>query len=183
MKITDFLKAPEIQPMRTSTPSTSTNISSLYTQPQQPIKPVSNTYHLPDRGVKITDDDIEAFRPILYGEVSNRDINKKRLEADVIFNTALNRQKEHARYGKNLTISDILNNGEYQAYGGAQYKEYSAPSNPISAAKKKEVDAIVDEIKEKIKKGDYKDNTEGSFYYIHNPDNTISYNNKKKLYK
>jgi hypothetical protein len=144
-----------------------------------------NYYELKDRGVKITEEDINNFRPLLYGESSNRDFEKKQLEADVIFNTALNRQKEHKRYmNKEMTISEIISDPtQYQAYGGEQYKNYFNPKNPVETAKKKEIDAIVDSIAEKIKKGQYVDNTEGAFYYIHEDDGKIKYDNLRKLYK
>jgi len=180
MPISDFFNKPQPAPtVRTTTPST---ISSLYTPPVAP--PAPSTYHLPDRGVKVTDTDIEAFRPLLYGEVSNRKFEKKKLEADVILNTVLNRQKEYAKRGQMKSVSEILAMpNQYQAYGGPQYKEYASSTNPISAAKKKEVDAIVDEIKDRIKRGDYKDTTEGAYFYIHNPDQTITYDNLKPLFK
>lgn len=178
MPISDLYNSQFNNQVKTSTPA----ISSLYTPaPQVPVAPVS--YHLPNRGATLTDADIEAFRPLLYGEVSNRNYDKKRLEGDVIFNTALNRQKEYARYGQNKTIAEILAMpNQYQAYGGPQYKEYASSTNPISAAKKKEVDAIVDEIKKKVQGGDFKDNTQGAYYYIHNPDTSITYDNAKPLF-
>jgi hypothetical protein len=179
MPISDFFNKPSVQnqTMRTSTPST---ISSLYTPPA-PVTPA--TYHLPDRQAKVTDTDIDSFRPLLYGEVSNRNFDKKKLEADVIFNTVLNRQKEYAKRGQVKSVSDILAMpNQYQAYGGPQYQEYASSTNPISAAKKKEVDAIVDEIKDRIRRGDYKDTTEGAYFYIHNPDQTITYDNKRPLF-
>lgn len=181
MPLSDLYNSQFNQPkMKTSTPST---ISSMYTPPAPVAKPLPATYHLPDRGVKVTDDDIEAFRPLLYGEVSNRNYDKKKLEADVIFNTVLNRQKEYAKKGQVKTVAEILAMpNQYQAYGGPQYKEYASTTNPISAAKKKEVDAIVDEIKNRIKRGDYKDNTQGAYFYIHNPDKTITYDNVRPLF-
>ena len=167
--------------MRTTTPST---ISSLYTPPAAPIAPQPATYHLPERQAKITDTDIDAFRPLLYGEVSNRNFDKKKLEANVIFNTVLNRQKEYARKGQNKSVAEILAMpNQYQAYGGKQYVAYSKPTDSVAAAKKKEVDAIVDEIKAQIALGKYQDNTEGAYYYIHNPDQTITYDNKRPLFK
>jgi hypothetical protein len=153
-------------------------LSGMYTPP-----PIPPTYHLPDRGVKVTDADIEAFKPLLYGEVSNRKFPKKQLEADVILNTALNRQAEYAKRGKEKTVAEILAMpNQYQAYGGPQYQEYASTTNPVSAAKKKEVDTIVESIRERIRRGDYKDTTQGSYFYIHNPDKTITYDNKKPLF-
>jgi hypothetical protein len=156
----------------------STPISTLYTPPVNP-----SIYKLKDREARITDEDIEAFKPLLYGEVSNRNFTKKQLEGDVIFNTALNRQKEYAKKGQYKTIAEVLAMpNQYQAYGGKQYQAYSSPADSISAAKKKEVDAIVDEIKDRIRRGDYKDTTEGAYFYIHNPDQTITYDNKRPLF-
>jgi hypothetical protein len=147
-------------------------------------QPINSVYNLKDRGVKITDADIEAFRPLLYGEASNRDYNKKKLEADVIFNTAINRQREYERMGRNKTLSEVLSQpNQYQAYNSPQYKEYSNITNPISAAKKKEIDAIIDDIKRRVKSGEFKDNTEGAYFYIHNSDESITYDNLKPLFK
>lgn len=181
ISLSNLFNKPEAQKVRTTTPS---SLSSMYIPPTPVAKPLPATYHLPDRGVKITDDDIEAFKPLLYGEVSNRKFDKKKLEADVIFNTVLNRQKEYAKRGQNKSVAEILAMpNQYQAYGGPQYKEYASTTNPISAAKKKEVDSIVEEIKQRIRRGDYQDNTQGAYFYIHNPDQTITYDNKKKLFK
>ena len=180
-QISDFLNKPQNMSMRTTTPST---ISSMYTPPPQPIAPQPTTYKLPDRQANISDTDFEAFRPLLYGEVSNRNYDKKKLEADVILNTVLNRQKEYAKRGQNKSVAEILAMpNQYQAYGGKQYTAYQNPADSISAAKKKEVDAIVDEIKDRIKRGDYQDNTEGAYFYIHNPDQTITYDNLRPLFK
>jgi hypothetical protein len=181
MPLSDFFnKQKEAQTMRTTTPA----LSSLYTPPAPVAKPLPAVYNLPNRQAKVTDTDIEAFRPLLYGEVSNREYPKKQLEADVIFNTVLNRQKEYAKRGQNKSVAEILAMpNQYQAYGGKQYQEYASSTNSLSAAKKKEVDAIVDAIKERIKKGDYQDNTQGAYFYIHNPDQTITYDNKRKLFK
>lgn len=151
--------------------------------PQKVSAQGPQTYQLKDRGATITDSDIDAFRPLFYGEVSNRNFDKKMLEADVIFNTVLNRQKEYARKGQNKTISEILSMpNQYQAYGGPQYLEYQNPVLPFSVAKKKEVDKIVDSIKEKVKSGNYKDITQGSYYYTHKPNKSITYDNVKPLF-
>jgi len=140
-------------------------------------------YELPDRGVQMSDEDFEKMRPLIYGEVSNRPYEKKALEADVIFNTALNRQPEYRAHGQDKSIADIVAMpNQYQAYNGSQYETYYNPQNPVDVAKKKEVDAIVDAIAEKIKKGEYVDNTEGAFYYVHEPDSTIKYDNLRKLF-
>ncbi len=151
------------------------------TAPVTPIVP--SQYSLKDRGVNISDADINAFRPILYGEVSNRTPDKQALEANVILNTALNRVKEYNMKGKKVSLSDVFAMpNQYQAYGGKQYKEYSNPSNVVSAAKKKQIDSIADDIFNQIKQGKYSDNTQGSYYYVHNPDGSINFDSKRPLF-
>jgi len=182
MKITDLFN--QIKNNGGQMPQSTSPISNMYAAPPTPTPVIPTKYKLKNRGAEITDNDIEALRPLLFGEVSNRPMEKKTLEGDVIFNTLLNRQKEYANYGKNKSLSEIMAMpNQYQAYNGPQYKEYASTTNSLSAAKKKEIDAIVDAIKDKVKKGDYRDNTEGSYYYIHNPDGTITYDNKKQLFK
>ncbi len=150
--------------------------------PQVPVQ--ERKYQLADRGAEISDSDIQKMRPLIYGEVSNRDYAKKALEADVIMNTAINRQREYRKRGKNMSIADIVSMpNQYQAFGGDQYNRYHNPTNALELAKKKEVDAIVDMIAEKIKKGEYVDSTEGAFYYVHEKDGKVKYDNIKKLFK
>lgn len=140
-------------------------------------------YTLPDRGAEIYESDIDKMRPLIYGEVSNRDFDKRELEADVIFNTAINRQREYGSRGNQMSLADIIAMpNQYQAYGGNQYQTYFNPQNPVDVAKKKEVDAIVDRIAEKIRNGEYVDNTEGAFYYVHEDDGRIKYDNLRKLF-
>lgn len=140
-------------------------------------------YTIKNRGVYVTDDDLTALRPLIYGEISNRTPDKQMLETNVIFNTALNRMKEYARKGQNRTLAEVLSMpNQYQAYGGAQYKAYSNPPDVVALAKKKQVDAMIDALKTQIATGNYNDNTEGAYFYIHNPDGTIAYDNKRPLF-
>lgn len=141
-------------------------------------------YNLKDRGVTLTDADIEAFRPLLYGEVSNRTPDKQALEANVILNTALNRVKAYNEKGMNKSLSDVLAMpNQYQAYGGPQYKVYSNPTLPGDVAKKKQIDDIVNTIHSQIKSGQFPDNTQGAYYYSHNPKTgTIAYDNMRPLF-
>lgn len=140
-------------------------------------------YSLADRGVDLTDQDFDAVRPLIYGEISNRAPDKQELESHVILNTALNRMREYKNKGQNRTLSEVLAMpNQYQAYGGEQYRTYSNPQDIVAQRKKQQVDDIVNRIREQIKTGTYPDNTEGSFYYIHNPDGTITYDNKKPLF-
>jgi len=150
-----------------------------------PTKAVAapSSYQLKDRGVQLTDADIQAIRPLLYGEVSNRTPDKQMLEANVILNTALNRMKAYKEKGMNKTLADVISMpNQYQAYGGTQYQQYANPVDAPSIAKKKKVDAIVDALHGQIKSGVYPDITQGAYYYIHNPDRTISYDNKRPLF-
>lgn len=142
-------------------------------------------YNLKDRGVEVSDSDIEAFRPLLYGEVSNRTPDKQALEANVILNTALNRVKAYGERGQKKTLSDVLAMpNQYQAYGGPQYKAYSAPPDSIALTKRQQVDDIVNAIHEQIKAGRYEDNTQGAYYYVHDPKTgAITYDNIRPLFK
>lgn len=140
-------------------------------------------YTVPDRGITYTDADLAALRPILYGEISNRPYDKKQLEADVILNTIFNRAKEYQARGQKKSISEIVAMpNQYQAYGSKQYNTYSNPTLYLDKKKKEEIDSIVDNIHNQIKAGNYKDNTNNSYYYVHNPDGTITYDNKKQLF-
>ena len=140
-------------------------------------------YQLKDRGVQITDEDIQAIRPLLYGELSNRTPEKQMLEANVILNTALNRMKAYESKGIKKSLAEVVAMpNQYQAYGSPQYKQYANPKDAPSLAKKKQVDAIVDTLHGKIRSGVYPDTTNGAYYYIHNPDRTITYDDKKPLF-
>jgi hypothetical protein len=186
MNIGDFLNNPINMEARTSTPSMleSYNKPTMFPIKASP-KPAAAPaqYKIKDRGVSVTDKDMDAIRPLIYGEVSNRTPDKQTLEANVIFNTALNRMKEYQRKGQNKSLEEVISMPkQYQAYGGPQYQEYHAPSNPVSSAKRQQIDAIIDGIKEKVKKGEHVDNTEGAYYYIHEKDGKIRYDNKRKLF-
>lgn len=186
MNIQDFFNKSVDNKTQTSTPS----MLDSYKKPtmfpvEKPnvIAPMPAKYHIKDRNVQLTDNDFEAMKPLLYGEVSNRTPDKQALEANVILNTVLNRMGEYRKRGKNKSLEEVISMpNQYQAYGGPQYKEYHAPSNPISAAKRKQIDAIVDAIKESVKRGEHVDNTGGAYYYVHEKDGKIRYDNKKKLF-
>ncbi len=153
-------------------------------QTVKPQVPVPGQYNLKNRGVAISDSDIEAFKPLLYGEVSNRAPDKQALEANVILNTALNRVKAYGERGQKKTLSDVLAMpNQYQAYGGPQYKMYANPTDPVALAKKKQIDDIVNGIHAQVKAGQYDDNTEGAYYYVHDPKTgAITYDNIRPLF-
>ena len=158
----------------------------VYNKPQmygpKPVEPKQN-YKKDSRESIVNEVDYESLRPLIYGEVSNRDFGDKKMEADVIFNTALNRQKEYAGRGQIKTIGEILAMpNQYQAYGGDQYNQYANPLDQGSELKKKEVDDIVDDIKRRVRNGEFEDNTEGAYYYIHNSDGSITYDNLRELF-
>jgi len=158
----------------------------FYQAKQPTFTPVvsPNKYTLKDRGVDFTDEDFKAMRPLIYGEISNRNREKKELEANVILNTIINRARAYKERGMNKSLAEIVAMpNQYQAYGGKQYQAYYNPPDQVSLAKKKEVDAILDAIEQQIRSGQYADNTEGASYYIHNPDQSITYDNKRKLFK
>lgn len=146
--------------------------------------PVPTTYQIKDRGVQITDEDLNAVRPLLYGEVSNRTPDKQALEAHVILNTALNRIKGYSEKGQKKTLTDVIAMpNQYQAYGGKQYQVYNNPPDAVAAAKKKQIDMIVDNIRQQIQSGDYPDITEGAYYYVHDPKTgKITYDNTRPLF-
>lgn len=130
------------------------------------------------RDVDFNDEEIEELRNILYGEISNRPKDKQALEARVIINTALNRIKENRDLGMSFdTMMKVLHqDNQYQALGGKQYE----------LAKRGEADpdkmAVIDEVIEELKQGKIKENTNGAFYYIHNPDGSITYDDNRPLY-
>lgn len=145
------------------------------------------TYKDDKRGeIKMTEDQLNRARGVFYGEIGNRDTAKKELEARVIMNTAMNRVGEFNRLGTPKTIQEVLEDASiYQAYGGDQYNLYNNPDkmNELDKKKKAEVDAIMDKIINEIKSGKFEDNTNQSFYYVHNPDGTISFDDKRPLWE
>ena len=158
-------------------------LSNYGPQVTAPIQALPKKYSLKDRGVEISDADLQAVRPLIYGEVSNRTPDKQALEANVIMNTALNRVREYNARGQKKTLADVVAMpNQYQAYGGPQYQMYHNPTDPVALAKKKQVDAIMDMIAEQIKAGQYADNTEGAYYYVHEPGGKIRYDSKRKLF-
>jgi hypothetical protein len=155
-----------------------THIVNAATPPPAPAQ-----YQVKNRGVQISDADLNAARPLIYGEVSNRPPEKQALEANVIMNTAINRMKEYAAHGSPKTLAQVLAMPkQYQAYGGPQYQAYSNSTNVLDQAKKKQIDTIMDGISNQIKSGNYADTTQGAYYYKHNPDQSITYDNTIPLY-
>lgn len=131
------------------------------------------------RGVDLDDEDLDELRHILYGEVSNRPKEKKQLETRVIVNTVLNRVAENRRLGRGpQTVREVLTqDNQYQAFGEKQYKlskQGKGDPNKVAA---------IDEVLAELEKGDFEENTNGAFYYIHNDDGSITYDDTRPLYK
>jgi hypothetical protein len=178
MNISDFYNQISSS-VKTTTPQVAP-ISGIFNRPSATTTPA---YKIKDRNVQITEKDLDAMRPLLYGEISNRTPDKQELESHVIMNTALNRLKEYNARGQKKTLSDVVAMpNQYQAYGGPQYTNYFNPPDPVALAKKQQVDMIVDRIRDKIKKGEFVDNTEGAYYYVHEKDGKIKYDNLRKLF-
>jgi hypothetical protein len=138
-----------------------------------------------DVPINVNQDDIEELKAVLFGEISNRSLDKKELEARVILSTVLNRIKEHKDYKKAIkSIKDIVTEkNQYQAYGSEQYKKYKTGLDTLGQKKKQEINALVEKLLDELKQGKFKDITNGALYYIHNDNGTITYDDKKPLFK
>lgn len=132
----------------------------------------------------LPDQQDEAY-PVVFGELSNRPMEKKELEARVIFTTAVNRQREYGAKGMKKSLNDVLSmENQYQAYGGPQYQVYKkGVTNAPDIKKKKEVDAIVDKILAEIKAGTFKPLSDKAYYYAHGADGSIEYDDTRPLFK
>ena len=129
---------------------------------------------LPDRKVSISKSDIEAARPIIFAEVSNRSRDKQKLETQVILNTAINRMKQFRERGIDMTLQEVLEqDNQYQGYKSKQYELYKGNGNALDLEKKAAIDAIVDEIVLEMYEGRFKDNLDGDVFYTHSPDGSI----------
>lgn len=149
-----------------------------YTKKELPKQ--TDSYTEKDRGITITDKDVKELTPILFGELSNRSLEKQELEARVILNTALNRVAEFNKRGKNMTLEEVLKMpNQYQAYGGKQYKEFTSNKLDLPTQKKKKAtEALVKKLMSEIENGTFRDNTNGAVFYVHKPNGEITFNNK-----
>ncbi len=152
-----------------------------HVDPTVPQDEVVNT-----RGLSLKRSEFDSvFKPIYFGEVSNRDEDKKDLEGRVILNTALNRMGEYKTRGSEKSLSDVMTApNQYQAYQGKQYQNYTTSTlDELGMKKKQQVDSIADKYWNELKSGSFEDNTQGAAFYIHNPDGSITYDNNRKLFK
>ena len=131
------------------------------------------------RGVQLGQNDLQTARNVLYGEVSNRSQEKRELEATTIMNTAINRLRENQNLSRGpQSLSGVLSQpNQYQAYNGSQYKIAAAGQG--NTQKLQAIDAVLNN----VKSGKLTDNTNGAYFYIHNPDQSITYDDTRPLYK
>lgn len=144
------------------------------------------TIAIPDRNIQISTSSIDDIvKPILFGELSNRPIEKKELEVRVILNTALNRIKQLKDKGKEVSLEEVLTApNQYQAYDGEQYNNYiSDELDSLGIKKKEELDVIMEKVLNELKAGTFKDNTRGAVFYVHEEDGRITFDSTKKLFK
>jgi len=126
---------------------------------------------------KITDDDLNEAKAILFGEISNRSSDKQVLEAKTILNTAFNRMDEYRRVkGKEYTLKEVLQmDNQYQAYKGKQYNKFKkGETDELDERKIKAIDSIF----EKVKDGTFQNNVGKSVFYVHKPDGRIVVDNR-----
>jgi len=124
------------------------------------------------RGLEAKPKELNLLKAILFSEISNRKPEKRELESRVIANTALNRMAE---VGK--TLEQVLT--QRNAYQGIKNKEFRKVMKGELNELDKEKMAVVEKIIEEIMSGNFEDNTEGSVFYIHNPDGSITYRSGK----
>ena len=139
-----------------------------------------------DKKLKIKESEVSSeLKPVMFGEISNRSLEKKELEARVILSTALNRMKEYALKGHPKTFKEVLAlDNQYQAYEGEQYNNYKKGKlDTLGLKKKKEIDTIMDKLIKELREKKFKDVANGAFYYVHNKDGSITYDDTRKLFK
>lgn len=155
-------------------------------QPAQALAAEPPKQNLVRGEFNVSDADWQEAKHVLYGEISDREGGKQKLEAQVILNTALNRMKQYQeKTGKPVTLTEVLQKpNQYQAYAPDK------PDSLYSQSKRGEYAPggerrlqAIDEVFNEAKTGKLQDNTNGAVFYIHNPDGTITYDDKKKLYE
>ena len=149
------------------------------------VKPTEELSAPKDTRYSFTEDDLEEAKHVLYGEISDRDIDKQTMEAEVILNTAINRVGQYAEKGKEMSLADVLRMpNQYQAYMPDEPDSLYNQSKrgEYATGGERRIQAIEDTFA-KAQAGDLEDNTNGSVFYIHNPDGTIEYDDTRKLYK
>lgn len=147
---------------------------------QQTPKP--QTYRIEDRGIDLTDDDFSEAEPILFSEISNKE-DQQETEMQHIMNTALNRVKQYGDKGLMKSLKEVFQMpNQYQGYKSPQYELAAAAATAVLDDPSKEKLEKVKKFLEKVKKEGLKDTTDGSVYYIHEPDGTLKLK-EGKLFK
>lgn len=128
------------------------------------------------RNNKITDSDLNEAKAILFGEISDRPLDKQKLEAQTILNTAFNRMEEYNARGfkkrKDWTLTEVLQmDNQYQALGGKEYKKIKG-GQATTTGDRRRIEAI-DSMFDKVKDGTFQNNIGKSVFYVHKPDGRI----------
>lgn len=124
-------------------------------------------YHYPRENTRVVERELPELGAILFGEVGNRPLDKKLLEARTIANIALNRMEKTGK-----TLTEVLQEDkQFQAYKGKQYQMYKngTATDPLSKEKIKAIEQILDELRQ----GTLKNNIGDSQSYSHRKDNTL----------
>ena len=125
----------------------------------------------------ITPNDLEEAKAILFGEISNRSLDKQKLEAQTILNTAFNRMDEYRKRGQEKTLTEVLQmKNQYQAYNGAEYKRFK--QGKLNDTDKRKVEAI-NAIIEQILDGSFQNNIGNRVFYKHLSDGRIIADSRK----
>lgn len=131
-------------------------------------KVVEGVYTIPSRKVTVEEPDLEELGAILFGEIGNRPLDKKLLEARTIANIALNRAEKEGK-----SLAEVLRQpNQFQAYKGNQYNLYKSGKAATSTISKEKVDAV-NKILDEIRQGTLKNNIGDNLSYAHRKDNTI----------
>lgn len=142
-------------------------------------KPDAPVYWIRDN--KISHNDLEEAKAVLFGEISNRTPDKQQLEAQTILNTAFNRMEEYnARNHKgrsDWTLKEVLQMpNQYQAYGGKQYNKYkSGQLEDLDKQKLKAIEKVIGD----VQNGSFINNIEDRVFYVHKPDGRIIADDRK----
>lgn len=138
--------------------------------------------------VELSEDDIAALRPLLFAEISNRERDKQALEARTIFEVALNRLTDKDKRWKAESLKDVLEQPkQFQGFtpGEGQYAAYLTPDDQLdepTRQKKQAVDAIVNNLLNEIKSGQYQNQSPNMYFYTHRRDGTLRATEKEPNY-
>lgn len=145
----------------------------LYYKRPEPFENGSSI-NLKDRNVSITKRDMEAAKPIIFAEVSNRSPDKQMLETKTILNTAINRMQQYQERGINMTLKQVLEQpNQYQGFNSNEYRKYKGNGLFLDERKKKRINEMVDSVADSMNSGTFTDNINGYVYYKHSPDGSI----------